>query len=115
MSPKTHSKSGQKSCYRRCPISARGSNRKAAVTRRTCFLLPEGRNVNRSEPLAKVTAVTFRPTAERALALLRGSKVTCYLPERYVCYFLSFGCGTTVYNPMAAVGGAPVPDMGPTP
>ena len=89
MSPKAHSKSGQKSCYRRCPISAQGSNRKAAVTRRTCFLLLEGRNANRSDPLAKVTAVTFWPTTERALALLRGSKVTCYFPKGYLCYFLS--------------------------
>jgi hypothetical protein len=98
MSPKTHSKGGRKSCYRRRPISARGSNRKGAVTRRTCFLLLGGSNINGSKGLAKVTAVTFRPTTERASALLRGSEVTCYFPRGYFCYFLSLGCGATVYN-----------------
>jgi hypothetical protein len=98
MSPKTHSKSGRKSSYRRRPISARGSNRKGAVTRRTRFLLLGGRNINGSKWLAKVTAVTFRPTTERASALLRGSEVTCYFPRGYFCYFLSLGCGATVYN-----------------
>jgi hypothetical protein len=81
MSPKTHSKSGQKNCYRRHPISARGSNKKVTVTRRTCFWLPRRRNANDSNTLIKVTAVTFRPTSEVALAILRGSKVTYYLPR----------------------------------
>ena len=63
MSRKTHSKSGRKSRYRRRPISARASNRKGAVTWRTCFLLRWGRKTNRNKLLAKVTAVIFRPTA----------------------------------------------------
>jgi hypothetical protein len=77
----TYLKSGQKSCYPRCLISARESNRRCAVTRRTCFLLPDRGNSRRSYRLADVTAVTFRPTTERALALLRGSKVTRYFPR----------------------------------
>ena len=86
MSRKTHSKSGKKSRYRRRPISARASNRKGAVTWRTCFLLRWGRKTNRNKLLAKVTAVIFRPTAERASALLRGSKVTCYFRRGAGCY-----------------------------
>jgi hypothetical protein len=81
MSPETQPKGGQKSWYRRSPISARGSNSNGVVTRRTYFWLSEGGNPRKNRPLAKVTTVTFRPTTERALALLRGSKVTHYFPR----------------------------------
>jgi hypothetical protein len=84
MSPSNPSKLGQKSCYSRHPDFARWSNRKGAVTRLTCFLLPLRRNTNDNNTLVKVTAVTFRPTSEEALALLRGLKVTCYLPTGFV-------------------------------
>jgi hypothetical protein len=98
MSPKTHSKNGRKCCYQQYSISARGNNRNGAVTRRSCFLLREGRNVNRSRRLAKVTAVTFWPTTERALALLRGSKVTCYFLGGRRCYYLLSDCDATIGN-----------------
>jgi hypothetical protein len=99
MSAKAHSKSGRKSCYRRHPISARGSNRKGVATRQTCFLLPDAKNANGSNRLAKVTGVTFWPTTERALALLRGSDIRCYFPRGHFGYFLSLGCGVEVCNP----------------
>jgi hypothetical protein len=84
MSPSNPSKPGQKSCYSRPPDFARWSNRRITVTPRTRFLLPWRRNTDDSSRLAKVTAVTFRPTSEGALALLRGLKVTCYLPRGFV-------------------------------
>jgi hypothetical protein len=101
MSPETQPKGGQNSCYRRSPISAQGSNRNGAVTRRTYFWLSEGGNPCKNKLLAKVTAVTLRPHTERALALLRGSKVTRYFPRGYRCYVLSLGCGTAIYNPIS--------------
>jgi hypothetical protein len=58
-------------------------------------------------------AATFRPTTERASALLRGSEITCYFPRGYLCYLLSLGCGATVYNPMAATW-HPAPTQGAT-
>jgi hypothetical protein len=84
MSPSNPSKPAQKSCYSRPPDFARWSNRRITVTRRTRFLLLWRRNTDDSNRLAKVTAVTFRPTSEGALALLRGSEVTCYLPRGFV-------------------------------
>jgi hypothetical protein len=88
----------EKACYRGRAISVRRSNKKGTVTRRTCFLLLKGINTNINKSLATVTAVTVRPTTERASALLRGSKVTCYFARGYFCYFLSLGRGATVYN-----------------
>jgi hypothetical protein len=114
MSPKTHSKSAGKSCYRGCPISARGSNRKDTVTRWTCFKLPGDRNTNKGKVLVQVTAVTFWPTTERALALLRGSKITCYFPRGYLCYFCRSAVARRSTPATSVIGSSPVisADMG---
>jgi hypothetical protein len=87
MSPKTHSKNAGKSCYRGRPFSAGGSNGKSTVTRWTSLKLREEINTNKNKALTNVAAVTIRPTTERALALLRRSKITCYFPRGYPCYF----------------------------